>query len=429
MSLCRDIAAALLLALAAGCAGSARGVAPDRGAFAWPSAVAVDPAGDFVYVVSSNFDSAFSGGTVVPVSVAGIDEVIAEARASGATGLVTVPLTDPRLASAGAAIIGSFGGEIAMLRSGDLTFGFVAVRDGDRLQWFSVERGPEGPTLVCATGESDEPRCDATHSVPLEWDDPSERYGNVPGTDPYAVAVGAGLEQGSPIIYAGTIRGGSLVVLAPGPDGKPEVLTAVPIGSGIHSIAEGPLVGGRRVVYVSSRFRNEIHVIEVRRVEGGGTLAEPRQPVIIAQVSSTGDYWRGLAMSADGRRLYAALRSPNALAVFDIDPETGDPALRGLVALFGAPASLAVVPGPTPGQDTVYVTDFSHDGLYAVDTLSMSVLDRIPVGDGPYGVAIASRPDGTGRRAFIPLFEEDALSVVDIEPGSPTYHTELARVR
>ncbi|MBM4394796.1 MAG: beta-propeller fold lactonase family protein [Deltaproteobacteria bacterium] len=415
---------ALLLAFAA-CAGSPRGLPPDRGELQWPISVAVDPAGDVVYVVSSNFDAAFNGGSIIPVSVSAV-----AGKAAPTEPPRVLSLDDPVLGTGGAAVVGSFAGEMAFVKTGDTTAGYVAVRDGDRLQWFTVGRGSGGAaTISCVTAPEGGSRCDDDHTLDLGWEDPTERYGTLEAADPYALAVGAGVDPDAPLLYVGSIRGGDLYVLSIGAGGRPALVTAVPLSSGVHSITEGPLVGGRRIVYVTTRFSNTIHVVEVARAADGTLRAEAVEPVVIPQISSTGDYWRGIATSPDGRRLYAALRSPNSLAVFDIAPEDGRPSLRGLIALYGGPAGVAVVPGAVPGQDTVYVTDFARDGLYAVDTLSMSVTDRIPIGDGPYGIAITSAAGGTGRRAWIALFEEAALSVVDLEPGSPTFHTEIARVR
>lgn len=399
----------LVCLLAAGCAGSPRGESPDLDRFHWPVHVAASQDGHTVFVVSSNFDAAYRGGTVIPVDVT---------KVSGKT--TPVPLADCAVPGGGA-VIGSFGGVLKLLRLASTTVGYVAIREGDLLQWFTVEDGPDGQRVSCSADGRQ--WCDSEHETRLEWKEPGGRTLTV--QDPYAVEVGMGL--GSPLVYVGGIKNGGLMALTVGDDGRPTVAAGVVLQSGIHSIVEGPAVEGRRIVYASNRFRNAIHVVTVQ--QAGALTLDVHDPVVISQVSSTGDYWRGMAISPDGRRLYAALRSPPSLAVFDIAPATGSLSLRGLVPLSGGPAEVAVVPGSTAGDDTVYVTDFTQDSLYTVDVLTLSVRGRIVVGDGPYGIAVTEADQGVGRRAFVALFEEAALSVVDLDPASKTYHTEIAKIK
>ena len=149
---------------------------------------------------------------------------------------------------------------------------------------------------------------------------------------------------------------------------------------------------------------------------------------MLPQVSSTGDYFRGMALSKGKRLLYAASRSPASLVVFDV-LEDGTLSLRGAVPLHGSPAEVAIAPGATPGDEIVYVADYHDDGLYAVDPRAMAVVARIQVGEGPYGVAVQDDPAIGPRRAYVALFEENGLSVVDLDPASSTYHTEIARLK
>ena len=250
-----------------------------------------------------------------------------------------------------------------------------------------------------------------------------------PGGDPYALALGEGAPNGGRLLYVGSIQDGVFSVLTLDDTLTPKVNSAVVLASGLHSIVEGPVVDGRRRVYVSNRYSPLIHVVDVDCSEAGQACELVVQSAIgISQVTSSGDYYRGLAISKDKRTLYAAHRSPASLAVFDV-AEDGTVTERGLLALQGAPANVALL-SREPGQsDLVYITDYSGDSLYCVDPETMNVVDHIYVGDGPYGIAILKDVTRTLQRAYVTNFEEDSLSVVDLDPDSPTWHQEIARIK
>ena len=77
---------------------------------------------------------------------------------------------------------------------------------------------------------------------------------------------------------------------------------------------------------------------------------------------------------------------------------------------------------PEGGQEIVYVTDYEGDSVYAVDPVIPQVLDRISVGQGPYGIAIAA------DRAFVADFEEQKVSVVALGLADPDRHKEIKRL-
>jgi len=317
-----------------GCTDSGRDVPPDLRRFHYPTGVAADPAGDFVYVVSTNFDSRYSGGTVLPVDVRG-NAVVSD----------------------GGVEVGSFGGDVA-----------VASRDP-----FAVALGVDGPGLR-----------------PL---------------------------------YVGSLLDGTLLVFQRDDAGTPSFAAGIGLRPGVHTLVEWPLPGGDRLVFASNRMFNEIHVVHVSLDLAGKVDLKVLDSVLVSNIDASGDYFRGLARSVDGPVMYAAFRSPPSLAVFDVEP-AGRPVLRGLVPLHGAPSSVAVyVPAGKAGQEMVYVTNFSDDTVYCVDPRSMAVVDRVVVGDGPYGIAIA------GTRAYVTDFEEHALSVLELDQASPDWNREIARLK
>ncbi len=380
----------------AACASQRRGEAVDPTRLDWPIGVALDPSGDLLYVVSSNFDAGRTGSTVIPIRLDTLQ-----------------PLP------ASAVEVGSFAGEIAVAAGPDGrgAMGYVAVRDGDEVEFFAVERSGEVPALRCGDGKP-VPRCDPEHRV-----SPVRPGESLEARDPFALGLGESSDSRSRWLYVGSILDGTFAVLPLDAHLVPQHGTAVVLSPGLHSVVDGPVVAGRRRVYVSNRLSNAIHVVDVSE-DHEGVHARVMDSLAVGQVSSSGDYFRGLAMSADRRTLYAAFRSPASLVVLDV-AQDGQVGLRGLVPLHGGPAGVAVL--RSPRGDRIYVTDFSGDSVYCVDPVALEVLDRIPVDAGPYGIAISG--EGTGpHRAFVTAFEDHRVVVLDVDESSPTWHQVVARV-
>lgn len=389
-----------VLLLVAACASRPRGDAVDPTRLDWPIAVALDPAIDLLYVVSSNFDAGRTGSTIVPVRLDTLEVL-----------------------SGSAVEVGSFAGEIviASREDGLGAMGYVAVRDGDQVEFFAIDRSGDVPVLRCGdTGGQPIPRCDPDHRV-SPVGSPEDLVGQ--DRDPFALGLGESPDGRSRWLYAGSILDGTLAVLPLDAGLIPRSGPSVRLSPGLHSVVDGPVVDGRRRVYASNRLTNAIHVLDV--VETTGTVSiRVMDSLAVGQVSSTGDFFRGLAISRDRRTLYAAFRSPASLVVLDIGPD-GTMGLRGLVPLHGGPAGVAVA--ETSRGDRVYVTDFSGDSIYCVDPVLLDVLDRIPVDTGPYGIAIAQGTAGSPR-AFVTSFEDHRVVVVDLDEESPTWHQVVARI-
>jgi len=391
-----------LLALLS-CTSDRRGDTPDPASFHWPMGLAVDPAGDYLYVVSSNFDAAQTGSVVVPVSLE-THEVLA-----------------------GSAVeIGSFAGEIAIAGvDGVGAAGYVVIREGDLLEYFTIDRSSGVPVLRCGDepDEGELARCDAKHALAPIWQ-PEELVDM--HTDPFALALGSDPVDGSRWLYSASIADGTFAVLPLGKDLVPNPGQAVELDEGLHSILEGAVVDGRRRVYVSNRFLNALHVVEVWSVNGIPDI-RVLDTLQVAQVVASGDFFRGIALSNDGRTLYGAFRSPPALVVVDLE-DSGKASLRGLVPLGQSPAGVAVTPADVPGTERVYVTDHMGDSVYCVDPFAMMVTDRIFVDSGPYAITIQPHPTLGTQRAYVVSFEDGKLDVIDLDPASDTWHQVIARI-
>ena len=72
------------------------------------------------------------------------------------------------------------------------------------------------------------------------------------------------------------------------------------------------------------------------------------------------------------------------------------------------------------------VTMYDRDMVAVVDPASRQVVGQIEVGDGPFDIAVLQ--NDTTLRAYITLFEDGAISVIELQPGDSQY-TEIARIK
>ncbi|MGW2698772.1 YncE family protein [Streptomyces sp. NPDC001340] len=84
--------------------------------------------------------------------------------------------------------------------------------------------------------------------------------------------------------------------------------------------------------------------------------------------------------------------------------------VAGLAVLAGLAVPLAVAtPAAAQTGTFTYVTNFGSDSVSVIDTGTNTVTATVPVGDGPFDVAVT--PDGT--RAYVANNFSDTVSVID----------------
>lgn len=213
------------------------------------------------------------------------------------------------------------------------------------------------------------------------------------------------------------LSGPRTIVVAPDPDG-----------------VFGPEPGGEHV-YVAARGSNSIAVFA--RDGGDGTLAFlTRYADGVDGIDGLGGAG-GVALSPDGRHLYATGATDGALAVFERDPATGlltlveielesDPGVDGLAGAVAVTVS-------RDGRN-VYVVSEEDDALavFARDpgTGELTFLERKKDGFGSLpllvidgATAVAVTPDGS--QVLVAGAESDTLAVFDRDPdtGLVTYRT------
>ena len=124
-----------------------------------------------------------------------------------------------------------------------------------------------------------------------------------------------------------------------------------------------------------------------------------------------------MALSSDGKTLYAADRTAGNVTVLDRNARTK----RGEIAVEGQPAQLVL----SSDDGTLYVAQRGAGTVAAFDTKTFALSARFPVGRWPRALALAEK----SKRLFVANQDSDDISVVDLSlpPGAPTARIAVVR--
>jgi len=388
----------------------------------FPVSVTADPSGDKVWVVSGNFDLRFREAAVLAIDVASntfIDDLAFE--------------------------VGGFPGELEILadENDQAKAMYIPSREDDRLYFATFKDGkPTCPGGTVKGGIMSCPKSGAIERTKVETKDGSLEIDM--GNDPYgAVIVPA---RGNPgvttqpvvpdLLLTGAMANGRLAMFQLLDDGTPKLVGGVDLVTGLFGLVTNPKTGR---VYASSKLANIVTVLGISpRLDDDKPTQDVLDPVnpFITVAGTVGipepratDRGRAIAVSSDGTRLYVAYRAPDSLVVFDIADSSGG-AVRNRVlqkiALDDDPTDLVVVP-QADGTDFVYVSCFKADRVEVVDPQDGEIVGGIHVGDGPSGMALID--NGSVRRLYVALFHGNAVGVIELDPTSPFFHTEVGEIR
>jgi YVTN family beta-propeller protein len=157
---------------------------------------------------------------------------------------------------------------------------------------------------------------------------------------------------------------------------------------------------------------------------------------------------RGVALSADGTLLYVASALEGALRVYDASLNANGEPRGTLLAVIpvGRQANVVRVAGLRPGegrapdglyrgaadravdelgQGLVYVTTLDDSAVTVIDPRKLAVIARARVERSPNDIAFL--PNEQGRlRGFVTNFKDHSVSVIDLDPYSPTRFKTLS---
>ena len=80
------------------------------------------------------------------------------------------------------------------------------------------------------------------------------------------------------------------------------------------------------------------------------------------------------------------------------------------------------------GQGLVYVSSLREGTVTVIDPQSLSVLSRIEVGRQPHDIAFLL-DEQNQLRAYVSLFQEHKVAIIDLQPGSETRFTKIGEIK
>jgi hypothetical protein len=383
----------------------------------FPIALHGEPSGRWLLAVGANFDRKYRAGSLRLI----------DTQAS-------------RFLAGDALEVPGFAGGLALTLAGDGTTAtaraFVTARDDDSLT--VVDLDPKAPKLACGT-PTDEGQCnDGWRFAGKDLSNPDAPKPLL-GEDPLGLAIGPA-PDGKRFAHVVATTDGQVTVIHFDPS-KPlgtsiglQRVATLNLGAGLTGIATSTATGR---VYVSDARAPRIYVY---RVLATGDSKAPwrieREPDLAIPSAGGRDFGRGLAVSHDGGRLYAAWRSPSALAVVDLAPDragAASPAIAAMVPLGPGAAEVAVARSGPGGREMAYVTSFHDDSVWVVDSELGTAVDAIKLRQAPHAIALVDVPPAAGHPGgwtlYATLFNAHAIVAVPLAGGVRDRNRLVAEVK
>jgi hypothetical protein len=427
---------------------------PPTDRFIYPSGIvhqSVPGKPGVLYVASANFDRCFDQGTVIAVDLEAVRTLVPDNAsgvplpAIGAAAASAEPLQLGQLGVKGQAlphvIIQSFASDMALWTPSDGATSrlFIPTRsDGDFLQVVEVDKANASRLTCLGIGGTD---CSESG---VELTRESDTQGELPRAPaPIGVAVS---QEGTVWVthltpastreepqdfesYVVSMNGGAAAD-ATAMRNSATFHRVSPLGNlpegGTHAAAIG-----ERYVFVTGRYAsgvsdaNSTRRFLIRAVDG---LNPSRVLDLGVDLAFAALDARGLALDSAQKRLYVAVRSPDALLVVDVlDATTDRPRLAvvGVVPMPDGPSQVKTLrrndlEGLADRSDLVVVSS-SEGGVVSIyDPDVGQVVAQVPVGEEsdanpqPYGLALQRAETGKAARIFVSNFGDGRISVIDI---------------
>ena len=403
--------------LVAGCGLDGLGEPHPVDRFDYPLELTADPSGETLWVTSGNFDLAYGGGAVLGIDVA------SHAFIPGA-----------------AAEIGSYPGAFHVLtQDGKALHGYIVSRETNELYHLTMGLDEGKPTLGCEGGIVDPSgmvRCN--NQGVGEATLPGSDDGLSLGTDPFgAVIRRARLEGQKDLLVSGAMGEGRLATFELGDDGEPSLVGNLDLSAPIFALAEHPTTGH---LYTTSKSINTINVLKVREegpdsevIEGNPWLELVDVIVLPAYTLAAMDHARDLAFTTDGARLLTLHRSPSTVYLVDVRAKaegTSDTVLTK-VSVCRDPGRIQMVAPTKDGQlgELAYVSCYGADAIDVIDPSTGQRVAHIRTGRGPFGMAFVENEELGLRRLYVANFLSQTVGVIELDPSSPYFHTQIAEIR
>ena len=377
----------LLCRLLAGCGAEGSPPQDEEPRVRYPIGLAADPSGARVYAVGANFDRKYRAGVLRAIDTA----------------------TDRFVADAVQEVPGFAGGLALQVVDGQPPRLVVPARGDDSV---SLIRIGSSPPFSC--GADDVGRCNPSYRLS---NDKTSSSGIGVGDDPIGVFVEP-LGGGAARLHVVATSDGQVTVvdLAAAPTATagaaaPPVAAALvdrfTLVTGLSAVVAAPLSG--RSYVTSSRSR----LLRVYRIGALNDAKKPYgailEPSIELPASRSRDFGRGMALSADGSRVYVAWRSPDALVVLDVAPNRAGVPRNAVVDVIGIgrePAQVALAT-LAPDREIAYVSCFGEDAVWAVDVQQRAVVGVMRLAFAPHALSAVKTP--AGWKLYATLFEAHTI--------------------
>jgi hypothetical protein len=139
---------------------------------------------------------------------------------------------------------------------------------------------------------------------------------------------------------------------------------------------------------------------------------------------SDGDDQRGVALSPDGSRAYVVSRQPESVFVLEMTEDGRDYEYQFLdvIEVGEGPAIIESLSDERfPAGFLLYVVCFDADRIYVIDPSIDEVVDIVATRRGPHDLVF----DPASGVGYLANFLESTLSILDVDPESPRYHSIL----
>lgn len=425
------------------------GVSPPLNALFYPVAAATSADGAWLYVVNSNFDLRYNGGTVVTINLASLREAATRGRLGD--GCVADTTADgvsvaQRCNIASFIVPGStrrinpFAVDAVTARYADRERLYVAVRGDGSVTWFDLDA--QGG-VHCGAG-SVGAFCDDAHRVGI--DGATSPLGNRLPPDPSALAVDpargwivvshqstdATLARASLLVDRGA-RAGS----APG--AAPVLLNTVGgVTPGLSAVTLLPAAGAAaRSTWVATSRTNA--VLNFFQAYPGSATLQDATPYLYrsAVVNLT-----GLNQGVDNRsiavdpapgvsRVFVVSRSPEALLSVDLGAD--DPTrltVRDVIPVPPGPSRLLASYDAATNRTLVFVVAYDARRISVVDPAEHRIISETSTNRGPHALV----RDPNGQFLYVLDFLDNAIEVLDLRArtaegaANPTLHRRLLTV-
>jgi DNA-binding beta-propeller fold protein YncE len=404
-----------LVALAsAGCFLDTAGVDPAPRALNFPTSIVLAPprvAGEapaFAYVVNSNFDLRYNGGTVLALDLAGVDAAIDACRDE--------PCTIGDLADivpeGGEVITGSFPGGAALSSDGSRLY--APFRSDGSLTYIDVN--PASGALSCRAGGAVGGRCENAFRRGDE-SIASQRGESMPG-DPSRLLLRPLPDPTAGDLLVVLDRSGkaSLFVDRPGAAAN-EAPKLIDVVDGLPSNAVGLAYDeAAEVVWVSSANTSPTARLAKLGIALDARASAERSYLFRAgevRLSGLDDGLDVRDLVLDGERLYVLSRRPQAVVSIDLaraGEGGGDLPIGRVIGLdVGASRLVAATVGT---RRYLFATCYDGRTLFVIDAETGSVEDVVRGFSGPFEVVV----DEVRARALVTDFRSSVVRVVDLSP-------------